>query len=586
MQHIIIKHISGSRAKQVNEFPVDQFKVLTLGRDTTQAIQYDPEKDDLVSREHARISREEGREDRFLITDLNSRNGTYVNKQRVFGTASIAPGDIIQLGPGGPEFQFDLEPRPESMMRPTREANPVPIRETREAAASTSPSSSGSLTKIPVGRATVERMFGQYQQSSRKTLINLAAAIVGGIGIVAGVLLYLNLFTQKKLDIRYKNLDEQLRITQDMMKDVSQTASPIDVIKNPAEIVKASGQSTVFIGVNWKLIHTESRQQVYHHHECNGKYPAYLKIKDKYYPWLSLDDENGTNQPIGMSLTGSGFVVTNNGFILTNRHIAAPWRTRYLLHFDKPVVFTVDQVNFNTYKILYKKCPDPVSDEEKRFIEYQLTQSEDQWVPANEALLVKKEKNEYYLQPRNRQFDGHLDLLYVTFRKDKSHIPARLVRISDQHDVALLKVDVPGSVEHVAMYDSYNESRPGDVITVLSYPATSPDVTVRTRSQDPFNPSPQDVKVPDITVTNGLIGKIIRGEATPKGGAAYDYYSEIGDVFQLTVDVGRGSSGGPVFNSHGHVIGIFFASTRDTQIGFAVPIRHGRELIEIKPVLE
>jgi hypothetical protein len=39
--------------------------------------------------------------------------------------------------------------------------------------------------------------------------------------------------------------------------------------------------------------------------------------------------------------------------------------------------------------------------------------------------------------------------------------------------VALIKIDVPDSVPMVRTYDSYSESRPGDVITVLGYPGIS-----------------------------------------------------------------------------------------------------------------
>src|SRR5215471_14243236 len=97
MRRIILRHISGSKANKVDEFPTDQFKALTLGRDTDQIVHYDPERDDLVSKQHARIFCEEGHDDRFLITDLNSRNGTYVNKHRISDVASILPGDVIQL---------------------------------------------------------------------------------------------------------------------------------------------------------------------------------------------------------------------------------------------------------------------------------------------------------------------------------------------------------------------------------------------------------------------------------------------------------------------------------------------------------
>ena len=94
------------------------------------------------------------------------------------------------------------------MLRPTREAEPV--RETREAALSSGPSSS--LAKAPVGYATVERMLSLYQQQSRKTLINLIAALVGVIIIVAGGLIYLN---KREMASRYADLGARLKVTQD-----------------------------------------------------------------------------------------------------------------------------------------------------------------------------------------------------------------------------------------------------------------------------------------------------------------------------------------------------------------------------------
>jgi S1-C subfamily serine protease len=202
---------------------------------------------------------------------------------------------------------------------------------------------------------------------------------------------------------------------------------------------------------------------------------------------------------------------------------------------------------------------------------------------------VEKRKDGYYLVLRqDTRFEGRIDWLDVTFPKTKLRIPARLVRTSDQHDVALIKIDMPNSVPMVTMYDSYSESRPGDVITILGYPVVSPDIGVRTTSQDVFNRVSQVEVVPDLTVTDGLIGKIIRGEAIPKGGQANDYVSEFGDVIQLTTNAtGGGNSGGPVFDNHGRVIGIFFASRNmDTKITFAVPIRYGMEIMGLKTVLE
>ena len=107
---IIVRHRSGSKANQVEEFPLAQYKTLSIGRTATSVVKYDPDRDDLVSREHAKIEQDQNDPARFTIEDLNSRNGTFVNKQRIIGVARIKPGDVIQLGPGGPEFEFDLDP--------------------------------------------------------------------------------------------------------------------------------------------------------------------------------------------------------------------------------------------------------------------------------------------------------------------------------------------------------------------------------------------------------------------------------------------------------------------------------------------
>jgi pSer/pThr/pTyr-binding forkhead associated (FHA) protein len=69
-----------------------------IDRDVTTAGRY-PESDIFlddvtVSRRHAEIRRDEGR---FLIKDVGSLNGTYVNLQRV-DEAQLADGDELQIG--------------------------------------------------------------------------------------------------------------------------------------------------------------------------------------------------------------------------------------------------------------------------------------------------------------------------------------------------------------------------------------------------------------------------------------------------------------------------------------------------------
>src|SRR5262245_8551814 len=120
MERIVLRHLSGSKANQVEEFPLSHFKEVSIGRDPLSTVKYNPDRDDLVGRLHAKITQDPGDPSQFLVTDLNSRNARYVNKQRIVGPARLVAGDLVQFGAGGPEFQFDTEPR---ALRPTRTAS-------------------------------------------------------------------------------------------------------------------------------------------------------------------------------------------------------------------------------------------------------------------------------------------------------------------------------------------------------------------------------------------------------------------------------------------------------------------------------
>ncbi|MEP7346164.1 MAG: FHA domain-containing protein, partial [Gemmatimonadaceae bacterium] len=82
MERVVLRHLKGSKASQLEEFPLQQFVELTIGRDPASEIRFDPDKDDLVGRQHARISRDKSDPYRFKLQDLNSRNGTFLNKLR------------------------------------------------------------------------------------------------------------------------------------------------------------------------------------------------------------------------------------------------------------------------------------------------------------------------------------------------------------------------------------------------------------------------------------------------------------------------------------------------------------------------
>lgn len=94
------KFLSGSRAGQVETF---QKGYLGLGRHPLSDVRFDAERDLDVSSRHAAIM---AKPDGYVLQDLGSKNGTYVNGQRIDGDRVLKDGDVIGFGAKGPALEF------------------------------------------------------------------------------------------------------------------------------------------------------------------------------------------------------------------------------------------------------------------------------------------------------------------------------------------------------------------------------------------------------------------------------------------------------------------------------------------------
>lgn len=106
--------------------PLDPGAPFTIGRDPATSLSL-PEVAGL-SRRHAVLRHSEGR---WLICDLDSRNGTWLGEQRLEGCRPLRDGDAIRLGRRGPVLVFRAGP-PAPVPAPLPAPGPAaPVRATR-----------------------------------------------------------------------------------------------------------------------------------------------------------------------------------------------------------------------------------------------------------------------------------------------------------------------------------------------------------------------------------------------------------------------------------------------------------------------
>jgi serine protease Do len=580
MERMIIKHSSGSKANQVEEFPLNHYNELILGRDASSTVKYDPDRDDLVGRQHAKISRDSGDATAFMIEDTASRNGTFVNGQRLTGPQRLEPGDRVQLGSGGPEFTFDVEPRPAGATKATRIADTsAPATRVADGTASVATAAAGKTT---VGKATVERMISHTvtetkQQEGRK---------YATIGAVAGVVILL-LFGIVLGGGYWWSSRQQAALQGELANQAQQQQADANNLKNrmdqggisAAEISEKYGKAVVFIQWSWQFINKETKSPIYHQFMPNSRellsamykkdygkgpiipgggnaIPIYLQAEGRYEPALT-DKSNELSTPIGGASSCSGFLVTTDGFILTNRHCSSPWKSQYHFPGSYPqgIVFAADGS-------IAGAGVDPPQD----------------WIPDN----TKSVPRQYQANQRtgSSNFDA-IQKISIMLPGSDTQIEAQKVADSPRHDVAMLKISVPGNLPKVDLHDADSTLRKGDGLVIMGYPGGAPDVYSPLKSKNPLNTENRITVIPDPTVSVTSVGNIVKEVESAKSEEVRLSFQG-GDSIRYAQSLTfGGNSGGPVFDMQGRVIAIHYAGYRGPggpDAGLGVPIKYGLQL--------
>ena len=602
IERIIIRHLSGSKANQIEQLPVGDLREFTIGRDPASKIAFDPVGDSVVSRKHALIRiMGEGDNISFKLSDAGSSNGTFLNGERVSGEVELLPEDTIELGAKGPKFTFDVQPRPASFAARTKvigvgDTAATRVIKTAEAAASTAvnaaatgastaagPNGDGEAPKkIGIGHETVQRLIGEERGKANRTVTGAIAAVVAFF-VLGGAALY---WAQHR-ELEQRDAEDKLAQTE---TDERLSRIPGDVnLKigmKPREIYDKFAKATVQVGMMWRLYDKQTGRPIQHKTvDYKGRrYPAYVQLPNNLgvVRWLTLEDDHITNLMVGGGGTGSGFVISEQGYILTNKHVAAGWQVGYGAEGGREGIL-YDYVVVASGKKRRAKIREP------KIIDLYDSAYSDvfHWIPESGGYIFKTDDPTTALagntpDPNSNNkasFVGRNEVLEVKFHGSRLGVNASLVRTSADADAALVKIDSPQTLTKVEMAPNAAVEI-GENITVLGYPAVSVENFVLRQTEERGRIRSQLEKITEATVTEGIVSKTASGVKSTEGGT---FASDMGDVYQLSVvATGSGNSGGPVFNSSGKVIGLFTYSRNvgDTKATMAVPIKYGSELTQ------
>jgi serine protease Do len=592
VRKIVVRHLSGSKANQVEELPLAGVKEIELGRDPKCQIAFDPTRDPVVSRHHARITVVGDHYLSFRLSDLGSHNGTFLNGEQITEEEDLLPEDTIELGKNGPKFEFDVVPRPGHMAARTRlmDIGATRVINTAEVAAQ------DALTKTPttqnfeqppnvgVSKEAVlqilREQLGAHKRSTRQVLIFSLVVVVALAAAGYGAFYWKQKDTERQLreQLERQAYEQQEREEEQKAEVEKQRAEVAKQGKSSQEILKDYAAATAQINALWHLVDLQTGSPVFHQTFSSSEFPAYKKadikerrctafvrLNNRVVRWLTLDSNDQRNILIGGTASGTGFVVSEGGYMLTNKRVAAAWNVPFEEQSpaapEHPCGWLFDLGGGPRATTINLKTPMGMDLSAEEYADLR------EWVPGTGGVVFSKDLAVPISSRQSRpnpkkggnvvepfQFEGRNDKLEVTFSNSRVANNAHLARYSSTGDAALIRVEMAQKSKPVDLADQ--EITPGERVVVIG-----------TTSEVPPQPF----------VTEGIVsmkGSLPTSENEGTTGT--------GDMIQMSMNsAGTGNSGGPVFNKEEKVIGLstYGRGQSGATTTFAIPIKYGSELM-------
>jgi len=310
------KFLSGSRAGQVETF---QKAYLGLGRHPLSDVRFDAERDLDVSSRHAAIMRKaEG----FVLQDLGSKNGTYVNGERVEGDRLLADGDVIGFGAKGPALEFhvqaeagDAEPTATAQAAAGRMSQPKQMVQ----AATAGPKRPGAGRSSTAIRAAIEVATQQWRRTT-KVLFGVLLLVI----VLAGFVLWKGAHDRRTEIARMRAWADSVasqaqRTAQQFQTEVQglrdanrQSAAEIGRLRQ--ELVNAGSDAGAVARLRSQIQSAQQRQQLI----AGANAVDYRAISERNQDAVALLLVEFSESE---RFSGTGFAVDSSGTLVTNKHV-------------------------------------------------------------------------------------------------------------------------------------------------------------------------------------------------------------------------------------------------------------------------
>jgi len=291
------KFLSGARAGQVEAF---RKTYIGLGRHPLSDVRFDAERDLDVSSRHAAVIH---KADAFVLQDLGSRNGTFINGKRITGDTPLQDGDVINFGANGPGLEFHtVEGESSGDLLATTAAEGMAVRAStpRDVIRASAPRPPRSSTAVRIA-VEVARQTAQLRRTTK--------VLFGLLLITAGAFGWLQWQAAKREEAAQQvstQFESQLKGVHEALAE-----SRAETARLRRELQGSGGDAASVARLRTRLDDAERRQRA-----LGGVDYRAISHKNQDAVAMVLVEFSDTER-----FSGTAFSVDSNGTMVTNKHV-------------------------------------------------------------------------------------------------------------------------------------------------------------------------------------------------------------------------------------------------------------------------